>query len=92
MLSDWDTENGRKLKLFKINERWGIRNNSIPDTPSVIVHRCDNGAIGNVHDLIRNNYQCDHCKVPVPDDVQALWLLRTYEDAYPYWMKQGEAT
>ena len=89
MVSEWGIGNTR-LSLFKINERWGIRKNSIDDTPSVIVHRCNDGGIGNVHDLERNNYKCDHCKVPVPDDVQALWLLRTVEEANAYWMKPRE--
>jgi len=89
VLSDWGTGNDR-LNLFKINERWAIRDNSIPDTPAVLVHRCDSDALGNVHDLIRNNYKCDQCKEPVPDDIQALWLLRTCDEAGPYWMKQGD--
>lgn len=87
MLSKWS--NG-PIKVFVINERWGIRKNSIDSTPAVIVHRCDNGAIGNVHDLIRQDYKCDHCFVPVPDEVQALWLLRTCDEADPYWMKPQE--
>ena len=89
MLGEWGTGN-RDLSLFEISERWGIRNNSVPDTPSVIMHRCDNGELGYVHDLIRNNYKCDGCMAPVPDEVQALWLLRTCDEAGPYWMKQGD--
>ena len=85
MIDEWGVGNNR-LNLFKINERWGIRRNSIDNTPSVIVHRCDGGGIGNVHDLEQGNYKCDHCFVVVPDDVQAVWLLRTCDEADQFWM------
>ena len=87
MLSEWGSFR-QDLNLFKINERWGIRDNSLPNTPAVIMHRCDGGKVGNVHDLVRNNYKCDICQTPVPDEVQALWLLRTVDTSYEYWMKE----
>ena len=89
MLSEWGTGN-KNLSLFEINERWGIRNNSLPDTPAVLMHRCTNGSLGYVHDLIRNKYKCDSCRELVPDEVQALWLLRTCDEAGQYWMNQGD--
>ena len=85
MLSDWHVD--KKLKLFIINERWGIRNNSFDEWAAVIVHRCAKGAIGHIHDLKRNNNRCDTCRTIVPDGVQTLWLLRTYTDHDERWMK-----
>ena len=86
MLTDWYV--CQELNLFQINERWGIRDNSLPHTPAVIIHRCDSGMAGNVHDLIQNDYKCDSCHTPVPDEVQALWLLRTMGTSHEYWMKE----
>ena len=87
MLNNWDVIR-KDLNLFKINERWGIRDNSINNTPSVIIHRCDTGMLGNVHDLIRNDYKCESCCTPVPDEIQALWLLRTCNTTDKHWMKE----
>lgn len=85
MLYDWNTHIGKEYNLFIINERWGIRDHTTPDvSPAVIVHRCNNGTVGHVHELEYNNYTCDACKTPVPDAVQALWILRNYDQGYKY--------
>jgi len=90
VLHEWGDSNGKR-SLFKIDERWGIRNNSFAHVPAVIVHRCDNGELGNVHDLARSNYKCGTCRTHVPDKVQALWLLRTCGTKDRYYMKtRGE--
>ena len=91
MLSKWHVES--KLKLFVINKRWGIRNNAFDNWSAVIVHRCTKGDIGHIHDLKRNNNKCDMCGTIVPDEVQALWLLRTYTEHDERWMEQkGESS
>ena len=51
-LSVWP-QSYRKYNLFVINERWGIRKNTVSTAPAVIVHRCTVGTVGNVHDLRR---------------------------------------
>ena len=89
MLAEWNTMPNTH-DLFIINERWGIRKNTVRSAPSVLVHRCSTGGVGNIHDLVRNDYECDTCKTPIPDEIQALWLLRTCDEADEYWMKHWE--
>ena len=89
MLSDWDGMANRH-DLFVINERWGIRKNTVSTAPAVIVHRCSTGQTGNVHDLRRGDYRCDTCSTLIPDEIQALWLLRTCDEHDDYWMKDWE--
>ena len=85
-LADW-AEIGKSYHLFEINERWGIRDHTMPSrNPPVLVHRCESGMIAHIHDLKRYNFKCRECMVPVPEEVQAVWLLGTwnYDER---WMK-----
>ena len=78
MLSDW-CQTYRQHNLFIINKTWGIRDSIIHNDPAIIVHRCSNGKNGNIYYLEDSNYKCNICSTHIPDEVQALWVLRTWE-------------
>ena len=87
MLGNWD-DIGKIYRLFVIDKRWGIRDHSVPENnPPVLLHRCDDGRLGHIHDLARYDYKCRECKVPVPEGIQAVWLLGTW-NYDEMWMKK----
>ena len=88
MTANWG-EIYRKHNLFIINDRWAIRDNSLKSSAAVIVHRCMNGNLSSIHDLIRYRYQCNSCLALIPDEIQALWLLHTCDNHDENWMKDG---
>ena len=75
--------------IFIINNRWAIRDNSLYKDPAVIVHKCTDGTLSSIYDLARFNYKCNICDTPIPDEVQAVWLLRTCDNHDKHWMKDG---
>ena len=78
MLADWD-EIGIAYRLFIIDERWGIRDHTVPKhNPPVLLHRCDSGRIEPTHDLTLSKYKCNNCNVSVPKEVQAVFMLGTW--------------
>ena len=79
MLANWD-EIGKQYRVFIINETWGIRDHTVPKRNApVLLHRCGTGRIGHIHDLKRCNFKCKECSVNIPNEVQAVWLLGTWE-------------
>lgn len=86
MLAEWN-EIGKQYHVFVIDERWGIRDHTVPkNNPPVLLHKCDTGRIGHIHDLKRYNFKCKECKVDIPEGVQAVWLLGTW-NFDERWMK-----
>ena len=76
MLYDW-SHVGRAYRLFRISERWGIRQHTVTQYMSVVLHRCDDGGLGAIHNL-HDGTKCKECKTPVPDEIQALWFLQNW--------------
>lgn len=78
-LYDWHGLISKSYRVFIITDRWAIRQHTVRKYRSVVLHRCDDGGCGNIHDLyIHSN--CVDCKTLIPDEVQALWFLQNLDN------------